>query len=126
MTNTKLTNEQCCALQYGLKYDIATHLKDSDLIASAESVWEQINSHGWLKNSFFKVERAKNSLRAFEFNIIDFDNSRLRTDKKIQSIKDLLDENVILKLNKGEGVVIFNPVDYETSMQELFLDHKCF
>ena len=64
LTNTKLTNEQYCALQYGLKYGIATQPKDSDFIASAESVWEQINSHGWLKNSFFKVERAKNTLRA--------------------------------------------------------------
>ena len=116
-----------CALQYGLKYGIATQPKDSDLIASAESVWEQINSHGWLKNSFFKVERAKNTIRAFVFNILDFDNARVRTDnKKIQSIKDFLDENVILKPDKGEGVVIVSRVDYETSMQELFSDRKRF
>ena len=110
-----------------MKYGIATQPKDSDLIASAESVWEQINSHGWLKNSFFKVERAKNTIRAFVFNILDFDNARVRTDnKKIQSIKDLLDENVILKPDKGEGVVIVSRVDYETSMQELFSDRKRF
>ena len=96
------------------------------LIASAESVWEQINSHDWLKNSFFKVERAKNTIRAFVFNILDFDNARIRTDnKKIQSIKHLLNENVILKPDKGEGVIV-SRVDYETSMQELFSDRKRF
>ena len=61
------------------------------------------------------------------FNILDIDNARVRTDnKKIQSIKDLLDENVILKPDKGEGVVIVSRVDYETSMQELFSDRKRF
>ena len=60
------------------------------------------------------------------FNILDFDNARVRTDnKKIQSIKDL-DENVILKPDKGEGVVIVSRVDYETSMQELLSDRKRF
>ena len=83
-------------------------------------VWEQINSHAWLKNSFFKVERAKNSLRAFVFNILDFDNARIRTDnKKIQSNKDLLED-------KGEGVVIVSRIDYENSMQDLFSDRKRF
>ena len=73
-----------------------------------------------------EVERAKNTIRAFVFNILDFDNARVRTDKKIQSIKDLLDENVILKPDKGEGVVIVSRVDYETSMQKLFSDRKRF
>ena len=83
-------------------------------------VWEQINSHAWLKNSFFKVEQAKNSLRAFVFNILDFDNARIRTDnKKIQSNKDLLED-------KGEGVVIVSRIDYENSMQDLFSDRKRF
>ena len=61
------------------------------------------------------------------FNILDFDNARVRTDnKKIQSIKDLLDENVILKPDKGEGVLIVSRVDYVTSMQKLFSDRKRF
>ena len=63
LTNTQLINEQHSALQFGLKYGIATKPKDSDLIASAESIWEQIQSHGWLKDGFNTAERAKNSLR---------------------------------------------------------------
>ena len=59
LTDTQLTNDQYSALQYGLKYGIASQPKDSDLIASAESIWEQINKNGWLKNGFTTVERAK-------------------------------------------------------------------
>jgi hypothetical protein len=84
-----------------LKYGIASQTKDSDLIASAESIWEQINKNGWQKDRFTTVEQAKNSLRAFVFNVLDFDNPRIRTDnRKIQCIKDILVDNVILKPDK--------------------------
>jgi hypothetical protein len=90
-----------------LKYGIASQPKDSYLIESAESIWEQINKNGWLKNGFTTVERAKHSLRAFVFNVLDFDNPRIRTDnRKIKCIKNILVDNVILKPDKGEGVVI--------------------
>jgi len=127
LSNTQLTNEQYSALQYGLKYGIATKPKDSDLIASAESIWEQIESHGWLKNGFNTAERAKNSLRAFVFNVLGFDNRRIRTDnKKNQQITELLKDNVILKPDKGEGVVIVSLADYKASMEFLFSDRKRF
>ena len=64
LTNTQLTNAQYSALQYGLKHGITTKPKDSDLIAPAESIWEQIESHSWLQNGFNTAERAKNSLHA--------------------------------------------------------------
>ena len=41
-------------------------------------------------------------------------------------MKNILDENVILKPDKGEGAVIVSRVDYETSMQELFSNRKRF
>ena len=76
LTNTQLTNGQYSSLQYGLKYDITTKPKDSNLIALAESIWEQIESHGWVKNGFNTPERAKRSLCAFVFNVLDFNNQR--------------------------------------------------
>ena len=42
LTGVELTNEQYSALQFGLKHGIATRPRESDLIASAESVWEQL------------------------------------------------------------------------------------
>ena len=60
------------------------------------------------------------------FNVLDFDNRRIRTDKKIQEIKELLKDNVILKPDKGEGVVIIGQAEYKSSMESLFSDQKRF
>ena len=42
LSGMTLSEDQYGALQYGLKYGIATNPKESDLIASAESFWEQL------------------------------------------------------------------------------------
>ena len=121
LTDNQLTNEQYSALQYGLKYGIASQPKDPDLIASAESTWEQINAHGWLKNSFTTVERAKNSIRAFVFNVLDFDNPRIRNDnKKVRCIQELLKDKVILKPDKGEGLWLLVVAIIETQWKRYF------
>ena len=61
------------------------------------------------------------------FNVLDFDNRRIRTDnKKIQEIKELLKDNVILKPDKGKGVVIISQAEYKSSMESLFSDRKRF
>jgi uncharacterized protein (DUF927 family) len=51
----------------------------------------------------------------------------IRTDnRKIKCIKDILEDNVILKPDKGEGVVIISRSDYATSMETLFSNRKRF
>ena len=58
--------------------------------------------------------------RAFVFNVLELDNSRIRNDnKKIKCIKQLLEDNVILKPDKGDGVVIISRSDYKTLMETL-------
>ena len=50
-------------------------------------------------------------------------NRRIQTDnKKIHEIKELLKNNVILKPDKGEGVVIISKTENKNSMQSLFSD----
>ena len=49
------------------------------------------------------MERAKNSLRALAFNLIDLDNNQIFKDKKkINIIKNLRKDFVLLKPDKGE------------------------
>ena len=66
-----MKNEECKILRYGLNHGIATNLKESDILASAESVWDQISRNNICKESHYHVERAKNSLRALAFNLTD-------------------------------------------------------
>ena len=127
LTGVELTNEQYSALQFGLKHGIATRPRESDLIASAESVWEQLTRNNLLKNNFLSIERARNALRAFTFNILDFDDKRVALDnKQIKIIKDLQSSTVILKPDKGEDVVLIPKQDYTQAMDSLFSDRTKF
>ena len=127
LTGVELTNEQYSALQFGLKHGIATRPRESDLIASAESVWEQLTRNNLLKSNFLSIERARNALRAFTFNILDFDDKRVAQDnKRIKIIKHLQSSSVILKPDKGEGVVLISKQDYTQAMDSLFSDRTKF
>ena len=127
LTEVELSNEQYSALQFGLKHGIATSPRESDLFASAESVWEQLTRNNLLRNNFHSIERAKNTIRALTFNILDFDHKRISLDnKRIKIIKDLQATTVILKPDKGEGVVLISKDDYMKSMNDLFSDRRKF
>lgn len=80
-----------------------------------------------MKDGFNTSELAKNNLRAFVFNVLDFDDKRLKTDnKKIQRISDHLQNKVTRKPDKGEGVVTLNQTDNKMSMDPLFTERKRF
>ena len=127
MTSRILSNEECQILGYGLNHGIATNLKESDILASAESVWDQICKNNISKESHYQVERAKNSIRTLAFNLIDFDNNQVYKDKKkLEIIKNLRKELVILKPDKGNGVVLVRIIDYYNAVENLFSDPSKF
>ena len=78
-------------------------------------------------SNFHSIERAKNTIRALTFNILDFDHKRISLDnKRIKIIKDLQATTVILKPDKGEDVVLISKDDYMKSMNDLFSDRRKF
>ena len=122
-----LSNEECRILRYGFNHGIATTLKESDILASAESVWDQISRYNICMESHYHVERKKISLQALAFNLIYFDNNQVYKDKrKLEIIKNLRKELVILKPDKGNGVVLVRTIDYYTVVENLFSDTSNF
>ena len=90
MTSRILSNEEFQILRYGLNHVLATNPKESDILASAESVWDQISRNNIGKESHYHVEKTKNSLRDLAFNLIGFDNKQVYKDeKKLEIIKNL-------------------------------------
>ena len=90
LTSRILSNEECQVLRYGLNHGITTSLKESDILASPESVCNQMPRNNICKELHYHVERAKNSLEALAFNLIDFDNNQVYKDKKkLEIIKNL-------------------------------------
>ena len=62
------------------------------------------------------IERAKNSLRALAFSLIDLDIYQVfKHKKKLEVIKNLCKELVILKPDKGNGIVLIGTNDYYTT-----------
>ena len=79
------------------------------------------------KDSQYHIERAKNPLRALAFSLIDLDNYQVFKDKKkLEVIKNLRKELVILKPDKGNGIVLSGTNDYYATVENLFSDKSKF
>ena len=63
-----LSNEQYEVLRYGLNHGLATHQNTSDIVAAAESVWNQINRQSLWKETHSHTERVKNSSIGIQSN----------------------------------------------------------
>ena len=127
LTTRVLSNEEYQVLRYGLNHGLATYQKQNDILASVESVWDQINKKNICKETQSHIERAKNSLRALAFSLIDLDNCQVFKDKKkLGIIKNLRKELVILKPDKGNGIVLTGTNDYYTAVENLFSDKSKF
>ena len=72
----------------------------------AEDIYDQINRKGLCKENQTSVQRLKNSLRAFIFDILDIDDQNVYKDaKKLKIMQNLRKDVAILKPDKGNGVV---------------------
>ena len=96
------------------------------MIVIAENIWDQIEQKGSC-NHFMKRERVKSALRAFTYSYIDiYDKQHSHDKKKINIIKQLREKYMILKPDKGNGVVLMNKADYHDAMNRLFSDKTKF
>ena len=69
------------------------------------------------------IQKARNSIRAFTFNVLDIEDKRIYKDSRnIKLIKNLKKDVAILKPDKGNGVVIIDISDYRTCLAQLFED----
>ena len=92
-----LSNEEHETLQFGLKHGLAKAPHEDDILASAESLWHQIQSKGLCKDGAFYHRQAKNYLRAMAFNVINVNDQQVFKDKKtIRTIRELKEKVVLL------------------------------
>ena len=61
------------------------------------------------------------------FNLIDLDNNQVFKDKKkINIIKNLRKDFVLLKADKGNGIALIKTTEYYSSLEKLFSDKTKF
>ena len=123
LTGDTITSEQDSILQFGLKHNLATRPKESDITATAESIWDQLKRENLLPDGYITQQKVKHSINALACNFVDFDHKQLHQDhKRIKILMDLNNKHPILKSDKGSGVVLLKQVDYRNCMTELFAD----
>ena len=92
----------------------------------AENIWDQIENNGVCEN-LMKKERVKTALRAFTYSYVDiFDTQFLHDKNKTKVLKQLRQDCVILKPDKGNGIVLINKTEYNLAMKKLFSDRSKF
>ena len=71
---------------------------ENHLMASAESLWDQIEKSKICKDDIHHIRKAKNCIRAMVFNLINLNDKQIFVDKKkIKMIQDLRKDVVIIK-----------------------------
>ena len=61
------------------------------------------------------------------FNLLDIDSKQLTKDKnKINTLNNLLKDVILLKPDKGNGIVLVNCLDYKNSVKQIFSDRTKF
>ena len=127
LTGEDLTNEEKEVLSYGLKHGVATNVKEEDIIPVVEAFYGKLLDIKIIKTSHMAPQRVKYALRAFAYNIIEIDDRRFGNDKKIiKVIRNLKKRMIILKPDKGQGVVLIKKLDYVSSMEKIFEDKSKF
>ena len=92
-----------------------------------EDIYEQILRHNAIKDDHLSQERLKTTLKAFTFNYLDIDERRyIHDSKSLKILRELREKFMILKPDKGQGIVLVNHEDYIKSLQRIFDDTSKF
>ena len=127
LTNVTLGNNKIELFKYGLKHGLAIRPKESEMIVIMEDIYEQILRHNAIKDSYISQERLKTALKAFTFNYLDIGDKRyIHDSKSLNVLRELGEKSVILKSDKGQGIVLVHHGDYVNSMQRIFDDASEF
>ena len=74
-----------------------------------------------------KKERVKTALSAFTYSYVDiFDTQFLHDKNKSKVLEQLKQYRVILKPDKGNGIVLINKTEYNVALKKLFSDRSKF
>ena len=127
LTTRVLSNEEYQLLRYDLNHGLATYQKANNIFVFVESAWDQINKKSICKETQNHKGKTENSLRPIALSLIDLDNCQVFKDKKkLEIIRNLRKELVILKPGKENGVVLIRTNDCYATVKNLLSDKSKF
>ena len=114
-------------LKFGLKHGILIRLKESESVAIMEDFYEQIVRQDLLKKDNISKYCIQTAFRSFTYSYL---NLKLKNyglnQNKMKILWNLKDRCMILKPDKGQGIVLINKSDYYNWIERLIFDKSRF
>ena len=127
LSGENLSQDELDVLNLGLKYGIALRPKEEDIFPIMEAFYSKLSDMKIFKDNQISEERIKNALRSFAYNTLDIENKRYFTDSKVlKTFRKLKERMVIVKPDKGQGIVLLKKEDYVRSLENIFNDETKF
>ncbi|XP_066924963.1 uncharacterized protein [Clytia hemisphaerica] len=127
LTDFELNEKEIEVLRLGLKHGILLRPNESEMIVIAEDIWNQINSKNALQDKHFTKHRVQTALKSFTYNYLDLDTKQFRSDQNlIKVVRELRKKCLILKPDKGQGIVLIKNNDYYSLLNGIFNDTSKF
>ena len=124
---SELNEDEICVLEVGFQYGLLIRPRESEMIVITENVYDQILKQNILKEDHIYRHRAQTVLKACTYNYLDLDVKQLFNDKKKSKVlQNLRDRCMIIKLDKGQRIVLINKTNYYQSLEQLLGDRKKF
>ena len=82
LTRFELIDDEVEVLNFGLKHGVLSRPKESEMVATMEYVWEEIDNNNILKENHMTKQRVQTALRAFTHNYLDFESKDYHLDRK--------------------------------------------
>ena len=99
------------------------NLNHQQFLLTQRKFGDQIrNSDIYYNNQYAKMK----IIRSYAFNLIDIDDKNIFNDANKIKIITRIRETLIMKPDKGNGIVLLNKEDYTNSMENLFTNKTKF
>ena len=112
-------------LKLGLKHGILIRIKESEIVVIMEDLYEQIVRQDPLKKDNISKYCIQTAFSSFTYLNLKLKNYGLNQNK-MKILRNLKDRCMILKPDKGQGIVLINKSDYYNSIEQLISDKSRF
>ena len=112
-------------LKLGLKHGILIRIKESEIVVIMEDLYEQIVRQDLLKKDNISKYCIQTAFSSFTYLNLKLKNYGLNQNK-MKILRNLKDRCMILKPDKGQGIVLINKSDYYNSIDQLISDKSRF
>ena len=92
-----------------------------------ENIYDQVACQDLLKKDNMSKHLVQTAFKSFTYSYIDLDFKNFTVDQRlIKVLRSLKKRCMILKPDKGQGIVVVNKKDYYDSLDQLFNDPTKF